>query len=166
LARDGSTRHSYKGGADKDRYGIACLGKRAIDKASQAQASIDLDPGKYTVILEPSAVADLLRSMLGVMEARVADEGRRYFSKKAGGSKLGEKLFDERVTIYSDPNDPVAPESVFGEDGLPQRRTIWIERGVVKTLCYSRFWAKKWASILSPSRGASPWRAGRRRSRA
>jgi predicted Zn-dependent protease len=62
---------------------------------------------------------------------------------KGGGSKLGEKLFDGTVTIYSDPNDPIAPEPVFGEDGLSQHRTIWVERGVVKTLCYSRFWAEK-----------------------
>ena len=72
--------------------------------------------------------------MLWVMEARAADEGRSFFRKKGGGSKLGEKLFDETVTIYSDPNDPIAPEPVFGEDGLPQRRTVWVESGVVKTL--------------------------------
>ena len=126
-----------------DRLHIASLGRRAIDKASQVQTPIELDPGKYTVILEPAAVADLLLPMLKVIEARAADEGRSYFSKKGGGNKLGEKLFDETVTIYSDPNDPIAPEPVFGEDGLPQRRTIWIESGVVKTLSYSRFWAEK-----------------------
>jgi predicted Zn-dependent protease len=126
-----------------DRLGIAHLGRRAIEKASQAQAPIELDPGQYTVILEPAAVADLLLPMLWVMEARAADEGRSFFSKKGGGSKLGERLFNETVTIYSDPNDPIASEPVFGEDGFPQRRTIWVESGVVKTLCYSRFWAEK-----------------------
>jgi predicted Zn-dependent protease len=126
-----------------DRLDIARLGRCAIDKASQAQAPIELDPGKYTVILESAAVADLLLQLLWVMEARAADEGRSFFSKKGGGNKLGERLFNETVTIYSDPNDPIAPEPVFGEDGLPQRRTIWVENGVVKTLCYSRFWAEK-----------------------
>jgi predicted Zn-dependent protease len=119
------------------------LGARAIGKADHSAEPLDLEPGKYTVILEPAAVADFAVFMLGSLDARFADEGRSVLAKKGGGTKLGERLLDERVTITSDPRDPVAPERTFGEDGLPQRRTAWIENGTVKNLFYSRFWAQK-----------------------
>lgn len=117
--------------------------ERAIGKANFDAAPYHLEPGKYTVILEPAAVADLVGYLLWYMDARSADEGRSFMSRKGGGTKLGERLLDERVTVTSDPQDPVAPESTFGADGLPQRRTAWIEDGIVKNLIYSRYWAQK-----------------------
>jgi predicted Zn-dependent protease len=126
-----------------DWLDTARLGKRAIDKAAHNAIPLDLDPGKYTVILEPAAVADLVWWVLRMMDARSAEEGRSFLSRKGGGTRLGEALFDEKVTVYSDPNDPIAPEPVFGEDGLPQRRTVWIDGGIVRNLVRSRFWAKK-----------------------
>lgn len=80
--------------------------------AQKAMASVNaqaIEPGKYTVILEPMAANDLLRLLASGMDARSADEGRSFLSKKGGGTKLGEKLFDERVTIYSDPAHPEIP---------------------------------------------------------
>jgi predicted Zn-dependent protease len=121
-----------------DWLDTARLGKRAIDKAAHNAIPLDLDPGKYTVILEPAAVADLVWWVLRMMDARSAEEGRSFLSRKGGGTRLGEALFDEKVTVYSDPNDPIAPEPVFGEDGLPQRRTVWIDGGIVRNLVRSR----------------------------
>jgi predicted Zn-dependent protease len=102
-----------------------------------------IEPGKYTVILEPSAVCDLLGLMLGSMDVRSADEGRSFFTKKGGGNKIGEKLFGDRVNIVSDPHDPAAPGSIYSTDGLPSRRRVWVENGVLKDLICSRFWAQK-----------------------
>jgi predicted Zn-dependent protease len=135
-----------------DRLDTARLGKRAIDKAAHDAVPLDLDPGKYTVILEPSAVADLVGWVLRMMDARSAEEGRSFLSRKGGGTRLGEALFDEKVTVYSDPNDSIAPEPVFGENGLPQRRTVWIDGGIVRNLVRSRFWAKKmgWEPVARP----------------
>jgi predicted Zn-dependent protease len=133
-------------GVSETRFGrldIARLGRRAIDKATYAAPPIRLEPGKYTVILEPSPVCDLVGHMLWFMNARPADEGRSFFSAKAGGNKIGEKLFPDDVTIFSDPGDRVAPERVFGDEGLPQRRTAWVENGVLRNLVYSRFWAQQ-----------------------
>lgn len=126
-----------------DQLDAATLGARAIEKADYNSAPLDLDPGKYTVILEPSAVADLVSMLLWNLDARAADEGRSFLSKKGGGNKLGEKLFHETVTITSDPNDPVVPEPVYGIDGLPQKRTAWAENGIIRNLTYTRFWAQK-----------------------
>jgi predicted Zn-dependent protease len=102
-----------------------------------------IEPGKYTVILEPLAAGNMLGSILGSFDARNADEGRSLMSKKGGGTRLGEQLFDEKVTIYSDPLNPELPGSTWSGDGLPLEKTVWIDKGVVKNLSYSRFWADK-----------------------
>ncbi len=76
-------------------------------------------------------------------DARSADEGRNFATKKGGGSLLGEKIFGPNVTIYSDPNDPIVPGSTYSTDGLPALRTVWIEDGVLKNLQCGRYWAQK-----------------------
>jgi predicted Zn-dependent protease len=75
--------------------------------------------------------------------ARAADEGRSPFSKAGGGTRIGEKVVDERVTLVSDPADPSLLGQPFDQEGLPVTRTVWIERGVLRNLSYSRFWAEK-----------------------
>ena len=115
----------------------------AIQKSKGSQEAVALEPGRYTVILEPDASVGLLRNMFFRMNARSADEGRSFMSKKGGGTKLGEKMFDERVTVYSDPFDPNVPAAPWNGDGMPIDKTMWIENGVVKNLSYDRFWAQK-----------------------
>jgi len=126
-----------------DALDTASLGRRAIDKAAYTVPAVRLEPGKYTVILEASAVSDMVAWMMWWMNARDADEGRSVFSRRGGGNRIGEKLFQDGVTIFTDPGDPVAPERVFGDDGLPQRRTVWVEGGILRNLIYSRFWAQE-----------------------
>ncbi|HEX8059563.1 MAG TPA: TldD/PmbA family protein [Cyclobacteriaceae bacterium] len=116
--------------------------KIAIDKALMSREAKAIEPGKYTVILEPAAGADLLRLMLN-MNARTADEGRSFLSKKGGGTKLGEKLVDERVNIYSDPWNEIAPASPWSGDGLPRQKMDLIRNGVVSNLFYDRYWASQ-----------------------
>jgi predicted Zn-dependent protease len=79
----------------------------------------------------------------GAFNARSADEGRSPFSKRGGGTKMGEKIVDERVTIYSDPTDADLLAQPFDGEGLPLKRNVWIENGILKNLSYSRFWAQK-----------------------
>src|SRR4029450_295685 len=59
------------------------------------------------------------------------------------GNRIGRKVADERFTLYSDPADPLLLGRPFDGDGLPVGRTVWIEKGVLKNLAYSRFWAQK-----------------------
>lgn len=115
----------------------------ALDKAVMSRNAKAIEPGKYTVILEPAAGVQLLSNMLYNMGARQADEGRSFLSKKGGGNKLGEKLVDERVQIYSDPFDEQVPSNAWTGEGLPRERTNWIENGIVKNMAYDRYWAKK-----------------------
>ena len=112
----------------------------------KAAASVDakaLEPGKYTVILEPAAVAGLLNFMSYFLDARSADEGRSFLSKKGGGNKIGEQIVDPRVNIYTDPWHPEAPALPWDGDGLPRARVPIIDKGKLANLQYSRFWANK-----------------------
>jgi predicted Zn-dependent protease len=117
--------------------------KIATEKAVKSATAKAIEPGKYTVILEPAAVAVLLENIFFNMDARQADEGRSFLSKAGGGNKLGEKMVDERVNIYSDPHNPELPTSSWTGDGRPQQKVSWIEKGVIKNLTYSRYWAEK-----------------------
>lgn len=128
----------------------AAIGRRAAEKAARDDEAIDLEPGRYTVILEPVAVGELARWLMWMMEARAADEGRSFFSGR-GAARIGEKLFDEKITLRSSPQDAVAPESCFGAEGLLQRPRVWIEKGVLRELARSRFWAQKTAAEPVPA---------------
>src|SRR5581483_11341271 len=129
-----------------------------------------LDPGKYTVVLEPTAVGDLVQ-LLGIgMQARAAEEGRSFLSKKGGGTLVGEKLFPETITLHSDPLNRLYSSLPWGGagfgfggggggrgggggGGLPPERVTWIEKGVVKNLFYDRYWAKKAGKAPTPAPG-------------
>ncbi len=129
-------------------FDAASLARRACDKAAWSQEPRDLEPGEWTVIFEPEATAELALWLLDSLAARAADEGRSFFSKKGGGNRRGELLFDEKLTLRSDPKDPVAPQSAIGHEGAPHRRRGWIEKGRVVSLSLDRAYAKK--------RGESP----------
>ncbi|MBL8997989.1 MAG: TldD/PmbA family protein [Gemmatimonadetes bacterium] len=116
---------------------------RAIDKARRSMKPVAIEPGRYTVIFEPQAVGDLAQLVAFYADARQADEGRSPFSKQGGGNKVGEKIVDSRVTMYSDPSDPQLLAQPFDGEGMPIARQVWVENGELKQLQYSRFWAKK-----------------------
>ena len=117
--------------------------RTAIRKASDSADAKALEPGKYTVILEPAAAAGLISFMMNFFDARSADEGRSFLSKKGGGNKLGELVYDPQVNLFADPWDPQAPVLPWDGEGLPRERMPIIENGKVMNLDYSRYWAKK-----------------------
>ncbi len=121
----------------------ATLASAAIDKAARTKDPVAIEPGKYTVVLEPAAMADMLAFLLFSGDARQADEGRSYYSKKGGGNRIGDQILDEKVQIYSDPAHPLAPTVTFDNEGLPIAKNVWVDKGVLKDLFYSRFWAEK-----------------------
>ena len=115
----------------------------AIQKARDSAEAKALEPGKYTVILEPAAAAGLISFMMFFFDARQADEGRSFLSKKGGGTKLGEQVYDTQVNIHADPWDPAAAVLPWDETGLPRERQDIIKDGKIANLAYSRYWAQK-----------------------
>jgi predicted Zn-dependent protease len=138
------TGSGWAGAEDNDwsRIDFQDVANRAIDKARRSRNPVAIEPGRYTVIFEPEAAANLVGLMGNAFQARAADEGRSAFSKP-GGTKLGEKIVDERVTLLSNPADPLVLGSPFDNEGLPMSAQTWVKNGVLNQLAYNRFWASK-----------------------
>jgi len=114
------------------------------EKALRSVDAKALEPGRYTVILEPAASADLMAYMFNGFDARSADEGRSFLSKKGGGNRMGEKLFDEQVNIWADPWNKDVPVLPWDSNTMQAREhTEIIKNGKVSALDYSLYWAKK-----------------------
>jgi predicted Zn-dependent protease len=128
---------------DITKFDSSEASKVAIDKAVMSMKAKAIEPGKYTVILEPAAVGDLIRNMSRSLSARTADEGRSFMSKDGGGTKMGEKIVDERVNLWSDPLNAEVPTGTWNGAGQALKKTSWLENGVVKNLVYDRFWAQE-----------------------
>ena len=146
------TGSGWAGAVDNDwkKIDFAKVSRTAIDKARLSRDPVAIEPGRYTVILEPQAVGDLVQLVGGSFAARSADEGRSAFTKTGGGNKIGEKIVDPRVTIISDPQDPQLLAQPFDGQGFPAKRMVWVENGVLKQLSYSRFWAQKQGKEPTP----------------
>ncbi len=135
---------------DATRFDGAAASAIAIEKAVASREAKAIEPGKYTVIMEPLAAVDLIQPLLFSLNARQADEGRSPLSKQGGGTRLGEKLVDDAVSIWSDPWHPEVPGSPWTGDGRPQQKTSWVDKGVVQNLFYSRYWAEKQGKPATP----------------
>jgi predicted Zn-dependent protease len=129
-------------GAGSNRFAeldVPALAGIAVDKATSSAKPKKLEPGRYTVILEPAAVASLLGFFTGALDARRADEGRSFFSK----NPPGKKLFPDLITLRSDPTDAALGARPFDPDGLPLAALTWIDHGTLTGLAYTRYWARK-----------------------
>jgi predicted Zn-dependent protease len=129
---------------DVSQIDAAALTEVAAEKAVKSVKPRAIEPGDYTVILEPRPAARYLSLLMGAFNARAAEEGRSFMSgKERGTTRLGETVFGENVTIRSVIDDKVLRQTPVGQDGLASRNTTWVEKGVVKSLYYDRYWAKK-----------------------
>jgi predicted Zn-dependent protease len=134
---------AHAGARDWTAIDPDAIGRVAAQKAVASRNPQEIAPGLYTAVLEPQAVTDLIPLLAGALSARNADEGRSAFSKPGGGTRVGEKVADERVTLYSDAADASLRGLPFDGEGLPVRRMVWIEKGILRNLWYTRFWAEK-----------------------
>ena len=137
---------------DVDVLAVADLLRTRLQWAS---TSIDLPAGRYETILPPSAVADLIIDAYWAMAARDAEEGRSVYSAP-DGTRIGQRLSDKPLTLFSDPSHPGletadfeiatssdgAMQSVF-DNGDPLGRTDWIRDGVLTDLVRTRSWAQQ-----------------------
>ena len=131
----------------------AKLAETAIEKCRRWKNPQRLEPGNYTVVLEPTACGDLVRLIGGGFSARNTEEGRTFLSKRGGGTLLGEKMFPEFITLRTDPFDARMPSSPWTGDWPPTRAVTWIDKGVIANLAYDRYWAEKTGKPSTPSLG-------------
>ena len=155
--RFGATVHGPRGsgrseaiGESAGRVDTRAAGERALANAARAQDPRRIEPGRYDVIFEPGAVWDFLSYLLLNLDAREAAEGVSALS-----GSVGTQLFDERVDLSLETNDPDAPAPAYGNAGLPLRRTQWVRGGVLRRLSHGRYWARKQGT--EPDAGLFPF---------
>jgi predicted Zn-dependent protease len=138
----------------------AALAEAAAAKCARWKKPRRLEPGRYTVVFEPTATGDIVHQLAfggfrgdsgGAFSARMAEEGRSFLSKRGGGTRLGEKMFPEFVTLRTDPFDPRLPSAPWTNELLPARKISWIENGAVANLALDRYWAEKTGRAATPS---------------
>jgi predicted Zn-dependent protease len=124
--------------------------ERLSTRLSWAQRSVELPAGRYETIMPPSAVADLMIYLWWTMDGRGAEEGRTALSAPGGGTRVGERLTDLPLTLYSDPFadglacTPFVTASASSErasvfdNGMDIGRVDWIRDGTISTLAYPR----------------------------
>jgi predicted Zn-dependent protease len=144
------TGSGWAGGSSYDLRAMDTQGlaMRALEKAIASRNPVSLEPGRYTVILEPQAVHDLVSPLVGRL-SRTDPElyGSGPFlaghddALKLWRSKLGLKVMDDRITISHDPMDPQLGVIPFDSGGEPFRAVTWIEHGVLKKLSDNRDYA-------------------------
>lgn len=124
-----------------DGHQIAAV---ALDKCLRSRNPVTIEPGRYTVILEPQATHDLVSPLFSEDTlSREAAEHPQYktpYTLKPGYSKIGLKLFDDRLKVYTDPYHPDCYYYPYGFYGAYKKAT-WVNGGILKELSYSRSYA-------------------------
>jgi len=154
TVRDPEGRGSGWAGAssyDWTRIDPEGLARRALEKCLASRNPVTIEPGRYTVILEPQAVHELVAWVVSDLNKRQAAENQPGplnagydTALRLGRSKLGLKVVDERVTISHDPMDPALGVIPFDDDGwgpYPVQAVTWIDHGVLTALSYGRAYA-------------------------
>ena len=136
----GSSGYFLRNHFDVGRLDTARVAREAIRRAVESQSARELAAGTYPVILESQAVADILGSTY-IFDARASDEGRGPFSAPGGTTRLGDRVFDERISIVSDPWRAELPGPQDADDGIPAEVVHLVRNGVLETLENTRFWA-------------------------
>ena len=138
---------------DITRINAAELTEIAADKAVRSQKPRAIEPGRYTVILEPRANARFLSLMMGLFNARTVEGpvGNYFTGKERGSSKIGERVFSESFTLESEVGNTILRQTPITQDGTAARPVTWLEKGVLKNLYYDRTWAQRQKKEPTPA---------------
>ncbi len=109
------------------------LAEIAAEKALRSGAPVELAPGKYTVILEPSAVVDLIGFLVADFSGLALLEQRSCLNER-----LGTKLFGENITFVDDVSHPLQTGAAFDGEGVGRQGLTLVEQGVVREVAMAR----------------------------
>jgi PmbA protein len=124
---------------DVNDLDFEAIGREAVEKCLHSQNPRALEPGEYTVILEPYAVQDFVQMMSFTGFGAVAmQEGRSFMA-----GKLGEQIVDPRISIWDDGLSPDTIPWPFDFEGVPKQRVDLIEQGVARGVVYDSYRAGK-----------------------
>ncbi len=114
------------------------LAARAAQKAEASRAPREIAPGRFTVILEPAAVLDLVGSLFYDFAATAVLDQRSCLTER-----LGKQVMGQNITLWDDVCHPLQLGAPFDGEGLPRQKVLLVERGVPRSLVYARATAKK-----------------------
>ncbi len=114
----------------------AVAGRLAAERARAAANPVDLEPGRYEVVLEPACVADMMDFLAEGFNAKTYSEGRSWVKPKAA-------LLDESIDIWDDVNDPRSIGVSFDAEGTPKAQRMLVREGVCRNLVHDRRTAKR-----------------------
>jgi PmbA protein len=138
TAQEGSaTSWAKANSADVRAFDPQKLAARASEKAHLAVNSRELTPGRYTVILEPAAVLDLVGFLFYDFSATALEDKRSCLN-----DRMGKPLFGKNITITDDAYHPLQQGLPFDGEGLPRQKVLLLDRGIPSNLVYSRAAAK------------------------
>jgi predicted Zn-dependent protease len=158
---------AWVGAATRDFTDIdaAAVDAELTRRLGWATRTVSVDAGRHPTVMPPAAVADLTTYLYWELEGRDAHEGRSVFSKPTGGSRIGDRLSSQPVSLRSDPRLagletlPFAvarassgSSSIF-DNGLTLTATDWIRGGKLENLMQSRYTAELTGSAVTPSIG-------------
>jgi len=109
------------------------LALTAARKAGESAAPDEIAPGRYTVVLEPAAVLDLVGQIFGDFSATAMRDERSFLN-----GRIGQKIFGENINIYDDVTHPLQSGTPFDGEGVPRERVTLVEKGVARNVVYSR----------------------------
>jgi predicted Zn-dependent protease len=158
-------RSAWDGAATRDfkDVDVAALDARLAQRLSWQERRLELPAGRYETLLPPTAVSDLMIYLYWSAGARDAGEGRTVFSKPGGGTRIGERLADQPLDLFSDPayrglecapftivHSSGRDSSVF-DNGLASPRASWISGGALSALHSSRYSAALTGLPVTPA---------------
>lgn len=123
---------------DVARLDPLALAETAAKKAIESASPREVAAGKYTVILEPAAVLDIVGFMFSDYSGMAVLDQRSFLT-----GRVGTKLFGENVTIWDDVAHPLQSGSPFDGEGMRRQRVELVENGVVKRIVHARSTAER-----------------------
>jgi predicted Zn-dependent protease len=139
IMSDTSAGYASDMALDVNDLDYEAIGREAVEKCLRSQNPRTLEPGEYTVILEPYAVQDFIQMMAYTGFSAVAmQEGRSFMA-----GKIGQQIVDPRVSIWDDGQDRRGLPWPFDFEGVPKQRVDLIEKGVARGVVYDSYRAGK-----------------------
>jgi len=138
MQEEGATSWAKANSASVAGFNSLELAQRARDKAHRSTGPRELEPGRYTVILEPAAVLDLVGFLFYDFAATALEDKRSCLN-----GRMGKRVFGKNITILDDVYNPLQLGAPFDGEGLPRQRVLLVDSGVPKNLVYSRYAARR-----------------------
>jgi PmbA protein len=140
VKQNGATSSGFAEAYANDVAGLGAqrAGAVAAKKATASTDPVDVEPGDWTVVLEPAAVGELIAFLAEHFSAQSYDEGSSFFS-----GRRGERVTPDNITIVDDIRHPLSPGMPFDYEGTPTQRVALLDHGIASGLVTDRRWARK-----------------------